>query len=315
LRWGGLLASWPLLGAVACSVYDDSLLGDESTPLGGSETGAGTGGSATIAGSAMGGDGASGAQGGSSGSAGAAIGGKTGEGGSGDAGMSTGGSGGTAGTNPGGSGGSGGSLANGPTELIDGMEDGDPQIEPGGPRNGYWYVGHDLTAGTTDPPSDKFMMTELAASDRSMYAAHVKAASFTDWGSVMGFNFVELLADVKPYDGSAYCGIQFWAKAAAATTVRFRLPDIDTHQSGGVCKDPGTTGTACYDHFGASAGFTTAWKSFSFQFANLTQTGSGYHPPDGRLKTDKLFAVEWALPGLGKTYEIWIDDVEFIKCP
>jgi hypothetical protein len=316
LRWVGSLACWPLLAVAACSVYDDSLVGDAAAPLGGSETGAGNnaGGSASVAGSAVGADGGGGvAQGGSLGAVGAGSGGKAGDGESGSAGTpSGGGAGGSSGTA---SGGSGGEPATGPTEIIDGMEDGDAEIEPAGPRNGYWYVGHDLTAGTTDPTSAKFTMTELAANDRSLYAAHLKAANFTDWGSVMGFNFVEQLGDVKPYDGSAYCGVQFWAKAAAATTVRFRVPDIDTHQSGGVCTNPGTTGTACYDHFGASAGFTTAWKSFSFQFANLTQTGSGYHPADGKLKSDQLFAVEWALPGNDKTYEIWIDDVEFIKCP
>jgi hypothetical protein len=289
-----------------------------AAPSGGSENGAGNGGSANVAGSAIGGGGKNVAPGGSSGSAAAGNGGKAGEGASGDAGAPSGGSGGSSGTAAGGSGGSGGSggePGSGATEMIDDMEDGDAEIAPVLPRNGYWYVGHDLTAGTTDPTSAKFMMAELDAADRSVYAAHLKAANFTDWGSVIGFNFVEQLGTVKPYDGSAYCGIQFWAKAAAATTVRFRLPDIDTHQSGGVCTDPGTTGTACYDHFSASAAFTTAWKSFSFQFAALTQTGNGYHPADNKLKPDKLFAAEWALPGNNKTYEIWIDDVEFINCP
>jgi hypothetical protein len=289
------------------------MVGDVATPLGGAENGAGTGGSASAAGSAIGGGGGTNvAPGGSSGSAAAGNGGKAGEGASGDAGTPSAGSGGSSGTA---AGGSGGEPASGPTEMIDDMEDGDAEIAPVLPRNGYWYVGHDLTDGTSDPTSTQFMMAELDAADRSVYAAHLKAANFTDWGSVIGFNFVEQLGTVKPYDGSAYCGVQFWAKAAAATTVRFRLPDIDTHQSGGVCTDPGTTGTACYDHFSASAAFTTAWKSFSFQFAALIQTGTGYHPADNKLKPDKLFAVEWALPGNNKTYEIWIDDVEFIKCP
>lgn len=195
------------------------------------------------------------------------------------------------------------------------MEDGDAEIELSGLRNGYWYVGGDLTPdATTDPLSTKFLMTKLAAGERSTYVAHLKAVGFKDWGSVMGFNFIELLTKVKPYDGSAYCGIGFWGKAAAATTVRFRVPDVDTHQNGGVCVDGGTNGTACYDHFGASLSFSTAWKPFSLKFTDLMQVGTGYHPADGKLKADKLFAVEWALPGTGNTYEIWIDDVHFVKC-
>jgi hypothetical protein len=214
--------------------------------------------------------------------------------------------------------GTGGDPATSTTESIDDMEDGDPEIMLTGPRNGYWYVGGDPTVGATlEPPSSKFAMSELGAGGRSEYAAHLKAVGFSDWGSVMGFNFIELLTEVNPYDGSAYCGVEFWGKAAGPTTVRFRVPDIDTHQSGGVCTVPGTTGvngTACYDHFGKSLSFTAAWQAFSVKFTDLAQVGSGYHPTDNKLKASKLMAVEWALPGTGKTYELWIDDVQFTKC-
>ncbi len=320
LSWAAYaaLALGPFGAGLACSVYDDSLLGDVAAPLGGSGTSAGTAGSGAVGGNASSGS-ASGGSASGSGSAGTASGGKAGEsstttaGGSGapttgGGGSGTAGSAGAAGT------GVGGETA-GPTESIDDMEDGDPEIEINGLRNGYWYVGGDLTAGaTTDPPSAKFAMAKLA-SDRSTYAAHLKAVGYKDWGSVMGFNFIELLTKVNPYDGSAFCGVQFWGKAAAATTVRFRIPDIDTHQAGGVCKDPPTgAGTACYDHFGTSFSFSTAWKPFTAKFSDLTQAGTGYHPADMKLKSNKLMAVEWALPGSGTTYEIWIDDVEFTKC-
>jgi hypothetical protein len=309
------LASWPLVLGSACSVYDDSLLGNSAAPLGGTAAGAGAG--ASIGGSGAAAGDAAGATGGSAaGSTGAAGAGKAGDnsdqGGSGGT-----AAGGSAGTSAAGSStaGTAGEPNSGPTESIDDMEDGDPEIELSGPRNGYWYVGGDLTPNaTTDPLSTKFLMTKLAEGERSAYVAHLKAVGFKDWGSVMGFNFIELLTKVKPYDGSAYCGIGFYGKAAAATTVRFRVPDIDTHQNGGVCVDGGTNGTACYDHFGASLPFTAAWKPFSLKFTDLAQVGTGYHPADGKLKTDKLFAVEWALPGTGNTYEIWIDDVHFIKC-
>jgi hypothetical protein len=310
------LASWPLALGSACSVYDDSLLDNAAAPLGGAAAGAGAGASLGGSGAAAGVD-AGGATGGSAaGSTGAAGAGKAGD--NSDQGGSAGSAaGGSAGTSAAGSAtaGTAGETNSGPTESIDDMEDGDAEIELAGPRNGYWYVGGDLTPNaTTDPLSTKFLMTKLADGERSTYVAHLKAVGFKDWGSVMGFNFIELLTKVKPYDGSAYCGIGFHGKAAAATTVRFRVPDIDTHQNGGVCVDGGTNGTACYDHFGASLPFTAAWKAFSLKFTDLAQVGTGYHPADGKLKTDQLFAVEWALPGTGNTYEIWIDDVHFIKC-
>lgn len=260
------------------------------------------------------GDGATGGSSSGSASGGEASGGNAGSGASvgGSAGGQTTGGGGSAGAA---AAGAGGETA-GSTESIDDMEDGDAEIELHDSRNGYWYVGGDLTAGATlEPPATKFTMTELSG-DRSTSVAHVKAAGFKDWGSVMGFNFVELLTKVKPYDASAYCGISFWGKAAAATTVRFRLPDVDTHQAGGVCTDPGTTGTACYDHFGTSLSFSAAWKQYSVSFSELAQLGTGYHPADGKLKVNQLMAVEWALPGsTTKTYELWIDDVRFTTCP
>lgn len=314
----GALASWPLLAAGACSLYDDSLLGDATAPLGGFAPEAGTGGSTA----AVGGAGATTTGGTVAGSAGSeSDAGKSGDTSSlgGSATTPMGGNAGAAGSAIAGTGGAGGDPGTSTTEPIDDMEDGDPEIMLTGPRNGYWYVGGDLTAGATlEPPSSKFAMSELGTGGRSEYAAHLKAVGFSDWGSVMGFNFIELLTEVKPYDGSAYCGIDFWGKAAGPTTVRFRVPDIDTHQSGGVCQVPGTTGvngTACYDHFGKSLSFTAAWQAFSVKFTDLAQVGSGYHPADNKLKANKLMAVEWALPGAAKTYELWIDDVQFTKCP
>jgi hypothetical protein len=256
----------------------------------------------------------------SSGSTGAsASGGKAGESVGGSAGVATtsgtGGSGGSGGSGGGGAGGGAGQTAT-DFEMIDDMEDDDQQIDLSADgRNGYWYVGADATpAGVTDPPSAKFKMAALAAGDRSTYAAHLKATGFTDWGSVIGFNLVEQ-SGVKPYDASAYCGVQFWAKAATAFTVRFRLPDGDTHQAGGVCMTSGAPNQLCYDHFGAFVQVTPAWKSFSVKFSAVAQIGTGYHPADGKLKANQLYAIEWALPGqTGSTYELWIDDVAFMKC-
>jgi hypothetical protein len=202
--------------------------------------------------------------------------------------------------------------------LIDDMEDADPQITVTAGRNGYWYVGNDLTVGgVQEPPSSSFEMFELTAGENgdSTYSAHMKVSGFTGWGTVIGFNLVES-AGVKAYDASAYCGMSFSAKAAAGTALRFRLPDGDTHPAGGVCVESGASDQLCYDHFSAAVTLSTAWKPFTISFSQLEQVGTGYHPADKKLKTDRLYAVEWALPGSGgKAYEIWIDDVSLVACP
>lgn len=317
------LALWPLL-VLACNVYDDTLVPNVSNPLGGGSGASSNGGTAsnggtgTVAGTSS----VSGATnvGGGSGStnAGTSSGGGAGEptmqgGSAGDTGSS--GSGSTASAGSTTTAGAGGEPPSEESVVVDDMEDGDTGIEVKDGRNGYWYAGNDGSAGTMEP-SGAFSMTELAASDRSAFAAMLKASNFTVWGAVMGFNWVEQATVVKPYDASAYCGLRFWGKAAANTTVRLRVPDSDTHPSGGVCKDPGASGTACYDHFGKNLAFASAWKQFSVKFTELGQTGTGYHPSDGKLKASKLYALEWALPfGAGKTYQVWVDDVELIKCP
>lgn len=321
-----ILAWGPLGAALACNVYDDSLTGVTS-PLGGSgssaSAGTETGGKMSDGGKESGGTGASAGKvtgtggdevsggGGAGGHAGASA---TGGGGNGGTNVGTSG---TA-TNGGGGSGGGGGTAPADVEVIDDMEDGDAGIFPDHGRNGYWYTGGDLTKGAVlTPPSGTFAMTKLPAGDRSDYAASVKAENFVDWGSVIGFNFLEKTGKPQPYDASAYCGVHFWGKAAAPVTLRLRVPDVSTHPNGGVCTDPGASGTACYDHFGSAVAFGKVWAEYSFKFADLTQIGTGYHPANGKISTDKLFALEWALPGgqPAKTYQVWVDDVEFLKCP
>lgn len=304
------LASGPLLAVLACNVYEApagaAAAGHGGVAASANQAGATRGGSsdsAASAGSDAGGTpstgaGSGGVAGGAAGSAGSAAGG-----------ASTGGSekaGADAGRQPAGD-----------TALIDDMEDADAQITITAGRNGYWYVGNDLTAGgMQEPPSSSFEMFELMAGEngRSTYSAHMKVSGWTGWGTVIGFNLVEA-GGLKPYDASAYCGMSFFGKAAAGTGLRLRLPDGNTHPAGGVCIEAGTADKLCYDHFSALVTLITAWTPFTISFSQLEQLGTGYHPADEKLKTDQLFAVEWAVPAsAGKAYEIWIDDVSLVAC-
>jgi hypothetical protein len=302
-RW--LAAVGPLCAVLACSVYDDSLLGAAST-LGGADAGGAAAGSLATGGS----NGASGGSsaGGSSaeaGHGGSSVGGVSGNASSGAAGSAEAGA-------PGGD--EGGAGAVGASDAIDDMEDQDSQIEVAGGRDGFWYVGHDMTAGGMQVPDGAFTMIALAKDERpdSLYAAHMEAKGFTAWGSVIGFNLVESMSVVSAYDASAYCGVRFWAKAAISTPVHFSLPDSDTHPAGNVCEPTGAADQLCNDHFTVGLTFTPSWKQIVVKFTDLHQNGSGYHPADMKLKPSELFSFEWSLPGNPGTYEIWIDDVSFV---
>ncbi len=261
--------------------------------------------------------------GGSSGSGGSAEPkGGAGTDGGGAGGGGAGGAAGTAGTanggTAGGSAGGGGQAGqeNGVVTLIDDMEDDNAQITQTDGRDGYWYVGNDGTVGgTQEPVATAFAMSALTSGERtgSGFAARMKVAGYSGWGSVIGFNLIEILGAVKPYDASSYCGVRYWAKAAATTALRVRFPDGDTHPAGNVCVDGGAS-NGCYDHFGKNATFTTTWTKFDVLFSELDQAGTGYHPADKKLKPSQLFAIEWALPGANKAYEIWVDDVSFLPC-
>ena len=199
------LAVGPWCALLGCSVYGEGLLGAEAP---------GEAGSAGVAGSKMNGSGGEGAQPQQGGSTAE---GATSGGGSGPAvGAGTGGTAGSAlgGTPSAGSAGTaaGGTPPVGDADAIDDMEDNDPQIAAAPGRNGYWYVGNDGTAtGTQEPAIDAFMMFALEADERpgSSFSAHMKVEGFTNWGSVMGFNFFEQLGVVKTYDASSYCGVTF----------------------------------------------------------------------------------------------------------
>jgi hypothetical protein len=334
---GSLLAgvAFSVSAVLACSVYEDPHSGAAAPVAVGGSASAGSGaaaGSDTAGGSAgksspsNGGSGASddGGSGGVAGTGGsdeskggAGVAGSVGDGaasggGAGTAGTSA--SGGTAGGSVGGGGQAG--QPSGAVALIDDMEDDDAQITQRDGRDGFWYVGNDGTVGgTQEPVATAFTMSDLTSGERtgSSYAARMKVSGYSGWGSVIGFNLIEILGAVKPYDASSYCGLSFWAKAAATTALRVRLPDGDTHPAGNVCVDGGAT-NGCYDHFGKNATFTATWTKFDVLFSELDQAGAGYHPADKKLKPSQLFAIEWAVPGANKAYEIWIDDVSFLPC-
>jgi hypothetical protein len=189
--------------------------------------------------------------------------------------------------------------------LIDDAEDNDGKIAVQKDRGGYWFTYVDSNGSTINPK--KFEMAQGGANG-SKYAAHMTGTMGTKGDSVwagMGFNFTD---PKKPYNATAYKGVSFQAKIGAGSTekVHVTLADINTDPEGNVCKDK------CYNHFGADVTLTDKWAKYTIPFSGMTQQ-SGWgdpHPPS--IDASKVFGMQWAESKQGSSFDVWIDDVQFV---
>lgn len=203
-------------------------------------------------------------------------------------------------------------------ELIDNMEDADNQLWLQLGRDGYWYTSADSAGSSVDPaPTATITMTplgtETGAGGGSMHAFRFNAkgamsSSSSAWGALGGFDFVHVSASMKqPYDGHAYKGIRFWAKATPKVTVRVRVPIRDTTSDavGSKC------GTKCDDHYLKQLEITPTWTEYMLSWTELTQQGWGMAVP---FDATTLIGVQFLVPPMLAS-DIWIDDVSFIPVP
>jgi hypothetical protein len=235
------------------------------------------------------------------------------------------GSGGTGGsTGTGGSGGAGGAGgAGGDTttdsgggamgEMIDDMEDNDGSILSVNGRVGAWYTYNDLTMTAMQVPKqgEPFTMTP-GGRDGTGYAANTKGSGFSVWGAGYGFNLKDPGdgaggSNKSVYDGSAYSGITFWAKAGATSdkALRVNVSNKDTDPAGATCAPM----DKCNDHFGTSLTLTTDWARYTLPFAKMAQSGWGQSV--ARFDASTLYAVQFQV-GKNAMFDISIDEVAFL---
>jgi hypothetical protein len=195
-----------------------------------------------------------------------------------------------------------------PDGAIEDAEDNDGKILVQKERGGYWFTYADDTGSTISPPGKKFEMTAGGASG-SKYAARMSGKMATKGDSVwagMGFN----LADPKkPYNATAYKGISFQGKIGAGSTAKvyFSLSDANTDPEGKVCKDKG-----CWNHFGAEITLTDKWAKYTIPFAGMTQQPGWGDPRPPSIDASKVFAVQWGESTAGASFDVWVDDVQFV---
>lgn len=192
-----------------------------------------------------------------------------------------------------------------PDGLIDDFEDDTSQLTKVGGRDGYWWTSLDPNGSTIDPP--KFAASPGGAgSAKALHFKGITSSLAGAWGVSFGVNF---MTEKIPYDGSQYAGIRFKAKAGPNATkkIRFKIGDINTHRDAGVCQ-------SCWNHFGKDIELTEAWQEVRVLFAETKQMAGWGKPRPPALATDKLWNIDFSI-GPAATYDLWIDDIEFLKCP
>jgi len=234
----------------------------------------------------------------------------------------------------------------GSAEVIADFQD-DSKLNPVDGRRGSFYVygdskGHFEPAKveTTAYPIDQDNGNDQCSGAGSF---HTKAVGFAEWGAAISTDFMTKSGAVKAtYDASEYKGISFWAKAGAPLTgVKVSFPDIYTDAGA----DPGSLNPAlapCLFQSGSkfncspylvkfgdtdfppykTSKIDTTWRRFDILFADTQQDffNPGFHTAENRLDTKHLTSMAIQISALyvddsvmPNDFEIWIDDVAFIK--
>lgn len=227
----------------------------------------------------------------------------------------------------------------------------DNGIHPALGREGGWYVYPNSASdpnGVFDPaippnmgayPIDDTQGNPYCTGPGSL---HVKATNFRLFGAALATDFVPKQANglKGTYDATQYKGVAFWARGAAVIKhVQVKFPDINTDTEARDDSDPmhcvlvaGAT-TNCSPYIVklgdeavnpkyTGAVINTTWRRFEIFFADALQDefNPGYKPPVDRLDVAHLLGMAIQvnadfsmMPPAANDFEIWLDDVEFIR--
>jgi len=199
----------------------------------------------------------------------------------------------------------------GPNGSIDDCEDGDGRIKEIGERGGYWYTFCDRVGTTIVPdpsPGSPFVMTASGANG-SKFAARMQGQVASQGSPLYGGMALNLTDPKGPYDASKYKGVAFWAKKGpeGSDAVRFKVPDGSTDEAGGVCSD-------CSNDFGVDLTLSESWQQFAIPWRKLKQQPNWGSPRPHAIKPAKIYSLQWQVSRPGASFDVWVDDVEFIGC-
>jgi hypothetical protein len=242
--------------------------------------------------------------------------------------------------------GAGTRCISGADELIADFQD-DGRLSPADGRKGSFYVYGD-SLGTFVPAKvdNAAYPIDLESGNGQCSGAgsfHTKAVGFGDWGAAISADFMSKSSGAKgTYDASKYRGVSFWARASAPVTgVKVSFPDIYT--DGGA--DPRTVNPGiapCVFQSGSKYNCSpylvklgdsdfpaykayqidTTWRRFDILFADTQQDffNPGFHTAEDKLDTKRLTSMTIQISASyvndvakPNDFEIWLDDVYFIK--
>lgn len=192
--------------------------------------------------------------------------------------------------------------------LIDDFEDENTQLNVIAGRDGYWWTKHDDKGSSIGP--DPFIPSEGGADGSGLALRGTGKTAVGDpavaWGAGFGVNFLTRQNGV--YDASKYVGVSFKAKVGEISTrqIRFAIGDVNTHPNAGVCK-------VCWNHFSKDLIVTNQWKEFRVLFGEVQQQAGWGEPRPASVTPGKLVSIDWSIAG-GQTYDLWIDDIQFLAC-
>ena len=89
--------------------------------------------------------------------------------------------------------------------------------------------------------------------------------------------------------------------------VRFEMPDVNTAPGGGRCKD-------CYNDHGIVIALESEWRKYTILFEWLEQR-PGWGDPAPELDKSEVYAMEWEFGGMGRDFDISLDDIAFVCDP
>jgi hypothetical protein len=130
------------------------------------------------------------------------------------------------------------------------------------------------------------------------------------------------VAHKTPYDFSSYKAITFWGRMGENAVprgqqVQFKLPMlVDTKiADGGDCDPTAIAPAKCSASYGAFLGFTQTWKQYTVNLDPNDKVNGIAQESWGKIFTwdpTNVTSIQFQAKG-GMTYDIWIDDIEFIS--
>ena len=197
-------------------------------------------------------------------------------------------------------------AADGVNTLIDAFEDGDTRINVIDSRDGEWFQATSRNGGT---PLGTMKVEEgalhMTGGPTTLSPAMGEPDDWSTFGVPLG----------QCYDASPYAGFRFRIRGTGGETknesIRFSISTPPTTEvaAGGGCPD-GDAG--CYNHFGKNIVLTSDWQEVTVTWAELIQSPSwGIKAPAGYEKQKNIMAVNFAPLENTKSYDFWIDDVQF----